>query len=179
MHPGAAVVVDGESVSTEKVDDLADKLCEAVSASGQSGVGGSDVRQQAASLMLNLTAARQATDDLGIEVEPSKYALTGQDSEMIESQFPDADTSNIETLIKISKETSALVSAIGEEESGETGEKAQQAGQQFLQKYIADADVDVDARYGLDGDNKPTDVESLSVRVSKAAEDAPPSQQCA
>lgn len=179
MHPGAAVVVDGQSVSVDKVDSLADNLCEAVAASGQGDVGGADARQQAASMMLSLTAAREAADNLGIEVEPSEYALTNQDSEMLAAQFPDADTSNIEKLIKIGKETSALVTAIGEDQSGGSGEKAQQAGQKYLQDYIADADVAVDPRYGLDDSNQPEVVDSLSVRVSDAAEDLPSTQQCA
>lgn len=178
MHPGAAIVVDGQSVSAQKVDDLAEKLCTAVTASGQSDVGGGDARQQAASMMLLLTATRQAADDLGIEVEPSQYALTNDDSQMLESQFPDANTSDIEKLIKISKETSALMTAIGEEESGESGQKAQQAGQKYVQDYIADADVDIDPRYGLDDTNQPQDVESLSVRVSDESDDLPSSQEC-
>ena len=179
MHPGAAVVVDGESVSMEKVDGLAGNLCEAVAASGQAqDAGGADARQQAASMMLTLTAVRQAADDLGVEAEPSDYAITEQDTEMLESQFADADIDQIKKLIEIGKETTALVTAIGEDQSGESGQQAQEAGQKYLQDYIASADVDVDPRYGLDDKNQPQDVETLSARVSDAPEDLPATQKC-
>lgn len=181
MHPGSAIVIDGDSVSADKVDDLADNLCEAIGASGQADVGGKDARQQAVSLMLSLTAARQAADDLGIEVEPSKYAVTSSDTEALEAQFPDADSEQLEKVIAISKESSALVTAIGQDQAGSSAstEQAQQAGQQYLQDFIADADVSIDPRYGLDDDGQPKDeTDSLSVRVSDPAEDIPSTQQC-
>lgn len=179
MHPGAAVVVDGESVSIEKVDNIADNICAALTASGQTGMAGADARQQAASMMLTLLASRQAADELGVEVEPSEYALTGEDTEMLAARFPDADAAQIETLLKIGKETTALVTAIGERRTGGTDQEAIQAGQKYLQDYIASADVDVDPRYGLDDTNQPTDIQTLSVRVSDPASSAPSTQQCA
>lgn len=182
MHPGAAVVVGSESVSVDKVDDLAENLCEAIGASGQTGAGGKDARQQAANLMLTLTAAREAADDLGIEVEPSQYAVTGDDTAALEQQFPDSDVDQLENVIAISKESSALVTAIGEDQAGAgaSAEDAQSAGQAYLQDFIADADVSIDPRYGLDDSGQPKDdADSLSVRVTEPAEDLPTSQQCA
>ncbi|UYM06517.1 hypothetical protein [Solicola gregarius] len=181
MHPGAAVVVGDVSVSADKVDDLADNLCEAISASGQTGVGGKDARQQAANLMLTLTAAREAADELGVEVEPSQYAVTSDDTASLESQFPDADTDELSKIIAISKESSALVTAIGQDQAGSdaSAKQAQQAGQAYLQDFIADADVSIDPRYGLDDTGQPKDdTDSLSVRVTDPAEDLPSTQQC-
>lgn len=182
VHPGAAVVVGNDSVSADKVDDLAENLCEAIGASGQTGVGGKDARQQAANLMLTLTAARQAADELGVEVEPSQYAVTGDDTDALEAQFPDADTDELAKIIAISKETGALVTAIGEDQAGTdaSAKDAQAAGQQYLQEFLADADVSIDPRYGLDDTGQPKeDADSLSVRVTDPAEDLPSTQQCA
>ncbi|MGH3359500.1 MAG: hypothetical protein ACRDO7_11905 [Nocardioidaceae bacterium] len=179
-HPGSAVVVGDESVSTEVVDDLAGNLCEAVSASGQTDVTGADARQQAASLMLTLTAARQAADDLGVEVPPNDYALTSDEEANLAAQFPDADLAKITTLVEIGKESSAIVAAIGEEQagSGASDEDLQAAGQQYLQGFIDDADVEVDPRYGLDDTGQAVDTDSLSVSVSESEQEVPASQQC-
>lgn len=180
MHPGSAVVVGDDTVSAEQVDDLAKSLCEAVGASGQGDVTGADARQQAASTMLNLTAARQAADALGVDVAPSDIELTDDERANLEKQFPDADFAEIEKLVEIGKETGAIISAIGEDQAdpGASDDEVQQAGQQYLQDYISGADVDIDPRYGLDGDGKSVDTDSLSVKVSEDADDAPAAQQC-
>lgn len=180
MHPGTAVVVGDETASTTEVDDLAQGLCEAVAASGQGDVTGADARQQAATTMLNLMAARQAADELGVEVEPSAIELTGEERGNLEAQFPEADLEQITELVEIGKETGAIVAAIGAEEAGSDAseQETQAAGQQYLQEYITGADVDVDPRYGLDGAGQPVDTDSLSVQVSEPDEDTPVSQQC-
>lgn len=179
MHPGSAVVVGDESTSVEQVDDLAQSLCEAVAASGQGDVTGADARQQAATTMLNLMAAREAADELGIDVPPKDIELTRDEKANLKQQFPDADLKQITHLVELGKETGAIVSAIGAEEAGSdaSDQQVQQAGQKYLQDYIKSADVNVDPRYGLDGEGQPVDTESLSVKVSKD-DDAPASQQC-
>lgn len=179
MHPGSAVVVGDESTSVEQVDDLAQSLCEAVAASGQGDVTGADARQQAATTMLNLMAAREAADELGVDVPPSEVELTGDEKANLEQQFPEADLEQITKLVELGKETGAIVTAIGEEEAGSeaSDQEIQQAGQQYLQDYIEDADVDIDPRYGLDGQGQAVETDSLSVKVSEDA-DPPASQQC-
>lgn len=181
MHPGSAVVVDDESVSVQTVDDLAKGLCEAVGASGQGGdVTGADARQQAATTMLNLTAARQAADDLGVDVAPADVALTADEKKNLKAQFPDADFSQIEKLVEIGKETNAIVTAIGEQQAGSdaSDKQAQAAGQKYVQDYIQDADVDIDPRFGLDADGNAADTDPLSVKVSEDDGDTPTAQQC-
>ena len=181
MHPGAGLVVGSDSVSADRVDEVAGSLCEALGASGQGDVGGKDARQQAANLLLTLTAARQAADELGVEVEPSQYAVTNSDTEALKAQFPDSDLDDLTKVIAISKESSVLLAAIGQDQAGSdaANEQAQQAGQAYVQDFLADSDVSIDPRYGLDDKGQPKDdTDSLSVRVSDPAEDVPSTQQC-
>lgn len=173
MHPGSAVVVDDESISIDKVDTLADDICEAASASGQSDMAGADVRQQAASITLNLTGARQLADDLDLDVPESATAVSEDESSNLETQFPDADQSKLLEVVKLGKESSALLTAIGQDQAGPdaSAKEVQQAGQQSVQEYLDKADVSIDPRYGTDDTGQPSDTQTLSALASGTDDD--------
>jgi len=190
VHPGAAAVVGDTRIPMSDVDDVASVYCAAsrqqAQQAQQGGAGAVDNvalrRQSLADLLVGEVADQIAQErDFTIEVP----ALTAQDKEQLEQLFGDQVDAAVE-LVERNQRTSAIAIELGREAAPEVTDEEQlvQAGQQLLAQEIAEFDVSVDPRFGLDETiQQVSESGSLSVPGGEldatAVEDRPAALQCA
>ncbi|MTB87990.1 hypothetical protein H9L21_03350 [Aeromicrobium senzhongii] len=186
VHPGAAAVVGDTRIPMSDVDDVASVYCAASKQQAQQGGAGSVDsaalrRQSLADLLVGEIADQIAQErDLTIEVP----ALTAEDKAQLEQMFGDQVDEAVK-LVERNQRTSAIALELGREAApaGTDEEQLVQAGQQLLAQQIAEFDVSVDPRFGLDETiQQVSESGSLSVPGGEldatAIEDRPQALQC-
>ncbi|MBC9227695.1 hypothetical protein GL325_15305 [Aeromicrobium sp. 636] len=186
VHPGAAAVVGDTRIPMSDVDDVASVYCVASKQQAQQGGAGSVDsaalrRQSLADLLVGEIADQIAQErDLTIEVP----ALTAEDKAQLEQMFGDQVDEAVK-LVERNQRTSAIALELGREAApaGTDEEQLVQAGQQLLAQQIAEFDVSVDPRFGLDETiQQVSESGSLSVPGGEldatAIEDRPQALQC-
>src|SRR5690242_13927809 len=95
VHPGAAAVVDGRTISMDTLDRTATAYCTlTASAAKQQGittVSGADVRRQAIVGLVSVRVARDLARSKGVTVDPASYELTPAQRDELASSFPGSD----------------------------------------------------------------------------------------
>lgn len=186
VHPGAAAEVNGTRIALEDVDGYTAALCDATtafaegdaSAPGAQPVRRQELRQQIVGVLVRLELARDAADELGVEVSPADLAI---DEEALPPVIGELDGGQQETLLELfgkSQELNAINAAIGQDVDprGETPDPVA-VGQEYVAKRIPGADITLDPRIGLDSELEATPEDSLSVSGGDEPE-LPPTQTC-
>jgi hypothetical protein len=183
VHPGAAAVVDDQTISMKSLDKSAKALCTLALASSQ-GAGSpanADIRRQALSTLVSLVVARKLADEEGLTPKPVDYKLTNDQEGQVAKAFPkEKNLGEIKKLIEQSQELSAISLALGQKITGQapTAETADQigaAGQAEITKAFKDNDVEFAPRFGLSNTSAKVITSTGSLSVTKAA-DAKPDQ---
>lgn len=186
VHPGAAATIDGVRIPLDDVDEIARVYCLASATQGAgSSLAGVDMiglrRQSVADLMAGELADRIA-EERGYEIElPS---IPAADRDQLAEMFGDDIDAAME-LIRRNQRTTQIAIEMGREAEPNVEDENQlvQIGQQQLAESIADRDVSVDPRFGLDetlqqvGDTGSLSVAGLSLDAT-AVEDRPAALQC-
>jgi hypothetical protein len=186
VHPGAAADVNGTRIALDEVDAYTAVLCDATTAfaetqpnaPGAEPVGRQELRQQIVGVLVRLELARDAADDLGVEVSPADLAI---DEEALPPVVGELDDDQQETLVELfgkSQELSAINAAIGQDvdPEGRTPDPVA-VGQEYVAERIAEADISVDPRIGLDSDLEASTDQNLSVAGGDEPE-LPSTQMC-
>jgi len=181
VHPGAAAVVDGESISMRTLDDTATAYCaltaNAAQQQGVTTVSSSDVRRQAIVGLVSLRVARDLVRSENLTIEPTSYELTATQRDQIPQAFPDADADEIAQAIEDNQEISAIAIALAEKQTNQqaTAENESQFAD-LGQKAILDAfkgkDVSFAPRFGLDPTGQPR-ADTGAIAVTPVDVDAP------
>ena len=181
VHPGAAAVVDGQTISMKSLDHASKALCTLALASSQGGAApaNSDIRRQAVSTLVSLVVARKIAKEEGIAPKPSDYELTSEQESQVATAFPkEKNLDEINKLIEQSQELSAIALALGERITGQrpTAETADQigaAGQAEITKAFKDNEVEFAPRFGLSDSSAKTITSTGSLSVATAGEAKP------
>ncbi|MDX6233769.1 MAG: hypothetical protein QOH68_2841 [Nocardioidaceae bacterium] len=181
VHPGAAAVVDDQTISMKSLDKSAKALCTLASANPQrtATISNADIRRQALSTLVSLVVARKLADEEGITPKPADYELTNDQEGQVAKAFPkEKNLGEINKLIEQSQELSAISLALGQKVTGQapTAETADQigaAGQAEITKAFKDNDVEFAPRFGLSNTSAKVITSTGSLSVTKAAEAKP------
>jgi len=188
VHPGAAADVDGTRIALDEVDSYTEALCLASTAfaetqpnaPGAQPVARQDLRQQVVGVLVRLELARNAAEELGVEVAAADIAVDEEDPQ-IQAVIQELDESQGEDLVELfgkSQELTALHAAIGQEvdPQGSTPDPVS-AGQEYVAERVAESDITVNPRIGLDSDLELSTDENLSVTGGDEPE-LSPTQTC-
>jgi hypothetical protein len=183
VHPGAAAVVDGQTISMKTLDRTAQAYCELTlkSAEGQGATvpPSSDIRRQAVTSLVSLVVARGLAEEQGVTPKPSSYELSSSQKKNVAAAFPQSDLEQIYQAIEDNQELSLIAVALGEKATGvkrtaENEAQLAEAGQAQITKAYADNDVSFAPRFGLSGSSKAVaDTGSLSVAPADLGADKP------
>src|SRR5829696_936982 len=108
IHPGAAAVVDDQTISMKTLNKAAKAYCTLTVASAQSATvpDNAEVRRQTVTTLVSLIVARRVADEEGITPKAADYELTREQEGQIAQAFPDEDLDEINKLIEQSQELS-------------------------------------------------------------------------
>ncbi len=177
MHPGAAAVVGGDTISTGQVDDVALSLC-AANSGGQSGLPTRQARQGALSVLLQTQLALQLGRKEGVRANQQQLAAAVAQSGSTIRKLPperrpafrDALTRYVEAQLMLREAGRKVLEARGP--GTVTAQRAQAAGTALLRRYADRADISVDPRFGRFTNGALQAASgSLSVPVSSRASD--------
>jgi hypothetical protein len=182
VHPGAAAVVDDQTISMKSLDKTDKALCTLALASSQGGASpaNADIRRQAVSTLVSLAVARKLAKEDGVTPKPADYELTNDQERQVAKAFPnEKNLGEINKLIEQSQELSAISLALGEKVTGQapTADTADQigaAGQAEITKAFKDNDVEFAPRFGLSDTSAKVVTSTGSLSVATVA-DAKPS----
>lgn len=194
VHPGAAAVVDGETISMDTLNDTAKVYClDQLSAAQQQGtaagaVSNLVVRRTAVTAAVSIIVARKLEKSRGLTINPATYEVPDGDRSAVGKAFPGVDVDTAVKVIEDSREVSAIAVALGAESTGTTPTAENQAqlaeaGQAEIAKAFASNDVSFAPRFGLSGSGSATsDTGTLSASPTDleapAAEELPDPQRC-
>lgn len=192
VHPGAAAVVDGRSISMRTLDNTAQAYCtltaNVAKQQGITTVSNADVRRQAAVGLVSIAVARDLVEADGLTIDSSDYELTSDQRKQIADTFPDADQDELIKAVEDSQEVAAIAVAIAEKQTNqqatsENQEQFAQLGQSAILAAFRDRDVRFAPRFGLSPDGRPrADTGSISVTPvdveAPVDEELPAAQRC-
>src|SRR5689334_10048238 len=123
VHPGAAAVVDDQTISMKTLDKTAEAYCTLTLASAKSQgatvPGNADVRRQTVTTLVSLVVARKLAKQEDVTPRPAEYELTTQQEDQISKAFPDDNADELKKLIEKGQELSAISVALGEKSTGQ------------------------------------------------------------
>jgi hypothetical protein len=178
VHPGAAAVVGGTTISLEEVDELATDLCSvdraARESAGEAGALGF-YRSLAVQNLGDYELARQYADEHGLEPVPELESRLEQGRQQLLQRGASPETAEI--LLDFERRSSyrdAVLAATGDP----------QAAQEDYSAWVEDVDITVDPRFGsvdlTSGEYTPPS--GLSTRVTdidpQDAGELPADQRC-
>jgi hypothetical protein len=183
VHPGAAAVVDDETISMKSLDKSAQAYCALSLQAAQSATppDNAQVRRDTVTMLVTLIVGRRLAEKQDITPKPAEYELTGDQETQVAKAFPKyKDLDEINNLIEKSQELSAISISLGEKITGQqrTQENASQlaaAGQGEITKAFKDNDVKFSPRFGLSNSTAKTVASSgsLSVAPTDLGDDKP------
>lgn len=189
VHPGAAAVVGGQSISVDRVDAVAQALCSGQSAGGSGQpMASRGARQTALAVMLESTLSQEFGQAKGITPDPHLVSqAVAQNQKDINALPPDEQPAFRDAVQNYAEGQLILVKAgrqflASQGKSTTDDRQALAIGQQLRSQYVhRNVDVSVDPRFGTWNDQRSAlqaGGGSLSVAVSanaKAAESSDPS----
>lgn len=182
VHPGAAAVVDDQTISMKTLDKSAKANCVLTLASSQGATkpDNADMRRQAVTTLVSLVVARKIAAKEGITPRPAEYEVNSELEDRIGKAFPSENRNDIKQWIEDAQEVSAIAVALGEKLTGQarTEQNVSQlaeAGQAEINKAFKANDVEFAPRFGLSnsGADKAPTTGSLSVASADLGEDKP------
>jgi len=200
VNPGAAATVDGVTIPLSEVDAMARAFCAADIASAKlqdqppTPRDTAEYRNRVLGTLMNAELASQAVDDLDIDVPASAAESDLTQFEELFAMMSDDETSALTDYIGVFSRLDASTRAIGSEQGGQEvaadPEAAIAAGQEYLAERAADADIELDPRFGTPDDGQivggsgslsvPADDEDAASASTAGGTDAdaPASQVC-
>jgi len=176
--PGVAATVAGDRITDERVDEFAQVLC---SLGGQPGAEADTPTRAARLNSLRILVANELAADIADleDVDKSGVALTVESINAGRETVPEGVRDTFDEVVREFAVAEQAILQLGEEslrDSGQGGdgaineEAARAEGARLRSEYAAEADIDVDPRFGTveDGVIGPADG-SLSVPVSELA----------
>jgi len=178
VHPGAAAVVDGERITVDAVDDLAQRYCDFVAARSESAeqtVPMRLVRNATLDILVQRELAEQYAAAHDLEVQRARRLLDSEADQQAEQQQVADDERATFDDVQLQLATSAIYLAAGGAEAlaaGQTPElDAISRGQALIAEWAADKKVTYDPRFAsLNTDEYDVDSGSLARPVSDLAE---------
>jgi hypothetical protein len=184
FHPGVAAQVGDDTITTKHVDQVTDDYCTAVEAVTKGQPEAADQQQQPLRYLTHEFAndliIRSATEQLaeGYDVEPS--ASYKSDLAQLEPQLVKLNDDQRDAVVEIIGARSYaqdVLTSIGGIELGKGGssdatdDDKYVAGQKLLTQWVADHDVEINPKYGIDF-GTPTQVDTdLSYALGTTAKD--------
>jgi len=158
IHPGAAVVVDGKSISMKTLDERAEVMCLVAQATSQQAqpTDNATVRRNAAGMLAMERIAADVVEDDGLKIDESLATLPSGTEDQISELFGDR-TADVLAVLSDQQRLYAQFVAIGADQTGRTPnadilDPLAQAGQSYVQDSFADHDVEFASRLGMKTD---------------------------
>lgn len=188
VHPGAAAVVDDQTISMKSLDKTAKVYClDKVRSATSKGekFDNAEIRRQTVTSMVALLVARKVAEKEGVTPKRSTYELSSAEQRQWAKTFSTVDPKVVTQAIEDSRELSQITIAVGEKVTGQTVTADNQAqvgaaGQAEIAKAFKDNDVKFAPRFGLSSGAKAVaNTGSLSVAKADAKPDQlPAAQRC-
>jgi hypothetical protein len=183
LNPGAAAQVNDQRITQSEVDDMVMAACE-FSKVARLEAGGKDPQSSMAALRETVIGAKvqfalteQAAEELGITVSDAAVTaamqtvppqLTGDAADLVRDFFHDAAKAQVQQAVIGAHSVDSSVT----DDSAPMSDENLAAGEQFLQEYAAEQDIEVNPEFGTwDGSKVSRGSGSLSVAVSDRAEE--------
>ena len=163
FNPGVAAQVGDDTITTKHVDQVTTEYCAAleVVTKGQPNAGGTPAQplryftHEFASQLITRSAAEQLADDLGVEPTGTYKSDLAQLMPQLED-LSDAQRDAVVEIIGAQAYAQDVLTVIGGDELAKDGttdatdEDKYAAGQDALAKWVADNDVEVNPKYGIE-----------------------------
>lgn len=184
-RPGAAATVDGTTISMRQVDEAAAALCRIGGASGEPAA--TEQRRLAVSMLILQALAESESERLDLQISRSSLQITQADRREVSATFGQ-DTDAILEVLDARLLVLAVAEQLGARERGVTSpdgldeaerHELRAQGTELLMARLAETDVDIDPRLGLNSELVATAATgSLSAGESFESPYAPPAQRC-
>ncbi len=173
VSPGAAAEIDGETITTGEVDDLATLICQIDQGSGEGGRPRSAQRSLALTVLLQIEVGRRIGDlDEVSQRQVSQSLSAASDARAFVS---DDLKAYFDEVVAESTRSAAAADAAAAQNLVEQGEQpdpttVQQEALRLQEEYLADHPVEIDPRFGVYQDGEVVSGDgSVSVAVSDRA----------
>jgi peptidyl-prolyl cis-trans isomerase SurA len=182
FHPGLAALVGDQTFTTRHVDQVTDEACKGLEKLSKGSTQPnpptplSTLSKQVTNALVEKLVAQQLADDYDVTTTPdykSNLASTEQQLSSLSGGQKDA----VQEVVEAQAYMQDVLVQIGEIElkkQGQTGSAAQDQyneGLKVMDAWVADHDVDINPKYGLElGSDAPVDT-ALSVAVGQHAKD--------
>lgn len=173
VAPGVAAELDGETITTAEVDDLATVICAIDKGAGQPGKPMSAQRSLALTVLLNIEVGRQVGDVEQVPQQQVNEAL--QAASQAREFVPDDLRDYFDEVIRESARSAIAVNTLAAANVTDPGGQpdpavVQQEAGRLQQDYLEDNPVEVDPRFGEYRDGQVVSGDgSLSIPVSERA----------
>lgn len=194
IHPGAAAVVDDQTISMKTLNQTAEVYClDSLRAAKEQGATPpadyAAIRGAVVTNLVSLVVARKLAAEEGVTPKPAAYEVPESAEDDIAKSYKGVDVEVVVKTLEDYQELSQIRISLGEKVTGQaaTEQNAQQlfdAGQAEIAKAFKANDVEFAPRFGLSnsGADKVATTGSLSVAPADLGEDKPDklpaSQRC-
>lgn len=178
VHPGAAAVVGSETISEERVDDVAVAVCSANLASAQASgqpaptLPSRGAREVAVRILIETELSQQFGAAEGVKANQQQVSQAVAQNESGLAMLPEDQREDFRTALRDYTEGQLMLIEVGRRSLGTeaTEDEAIAEGQKQLAEYAEDLEIEVDPKFGRfeDGAFK-RGGSSLSVPASDAA----------
>ncbi len=157
LHPGAAAVVGGTTISGGEVDDAAAALCSAnitgAKANGQPKpeLATRGARQAAVQLLIDSELSHKFAESRGVSPDRAKVSNAIAQQKQTVDLLPEATKAAFSDILRNYAEGQLMLMEIGKQELGDPNaadDKALAAGTKARDEWAQQVDVEVDPRYG-------------------------------
>jgi hypothetical protein len=156
MHPGAAAVVESQTISHDQVDDVALAVCSANLAAAQMSnqppptIATRESREVALGILIDTELSHQYGEREGIEPNPREVSQAVAQNEAGLDMLPADRREVFRTTLRDYAAGQLILIEAGRADIGDeaTEEEAINRGVELRQEYVDTIDVDVDPRYG-------------------------------
>ena len=187
VHPGAAAVIDGTTISMSRADDVATVYCKLslLSAPEAAPIPNADVRRQAVTDLAVGIVADDMAEEAGLDPNPSSYEISRSQRNELAQTFEGSELDDVVATINESQRAFAIAELLGAEENDDPDAEPQQLqeqGLQLIQAELQRRELEFDPRFGIGDDlRQVANTGSLSVPVEASTDpkELPATQQCA
>lgn len=181
IHPGSAVVVGSESISHEKVDAVADAMCEGQLAQARArgqlpqALGMRGAREVAVQLLLDSELSRQFGEHEGVTPDQQRLSQAIAQTDAGTAALPEKEREVFRQALRRYVEGQLMLIEVGRKALGgnPSDDQAIAEGMRLRARWARSVDVEVDPRYGsVQGGTFQRGGTALSVPASDSAKAA-------
>ena len=182
VHPGAAAVVDDQTISMKTLDKTAEFYCvdNLIAAKEQKAKAPDDnasVRRQAVTNLVAVIVARKVADKEGVTPKPATYEVPASSYDQVAKKYKGIDVDVAVKGIEDSQELNQIAAALGEKAAGqkltaENQDQVMQTGYAAIAAAFPRYHVKFAPRFGLNGKLKQV-ASSGSLSVQGKDDDKP------